>query len=867
MKKLLPSDIQDLTRSGLTEEYISKMGVYSLNRMELERFLERTDFDSNEGGYLIPYFNRSGLDAKSFNIRLQKGIDVGNANGKRLKYCKPPKTENLIYFPPGFSDLYDKNDYVIITEGEKKAAKAVQDGFPCIAIAGVWNWFDSQARNNEKNEGLKLSYRTKPLGDLIDIALEKKILLIFDSDAVRNDQVKAALKILADSLIYYSNSWVRALWIPEETQGAKLGIDDYLMLTDGHEKFKSLIDIELGLAPETLTPLMKFPYSESNTGKKLYYIIPNVANNAMTDVHRIMKQVEVLDNDGNSQVMTKNISSTRIWLNRVLTSIDDDSTLYEMGYIPLATNDVRYISGNSELINLSGRNGGDIYSDRGAPILSKDKALVEEFFHHCQTYGVRYGVVKKISGTKRRGWINYNDEQLYLLANKVYSEDGLYAASSRDVPLLPIDSGTGDYVLKEALKPGGDYNVWRDLMIRFVLPNTVPSLFVSSALCGLLRQWCPDSENFIMHLYNDSSSGKTTALRAAAGVWGNPTKLIDMWRTTDNGLEGRCVARNDMAIFLDEAGLVAHEDILKNSVYMIGNGGEKMRASRDGGERRARNFRLIALSTGERGLLRGERHAGQEVRVLEIPTHVTGTFWDNSISSSSQAERVNAALLENYGFAADKAIKYIIKCEKVDPGCWKRLHAEFTEGLRCTLDPSTPPHIIRRVKHYGLLLTAFYILLAGSLELSDSDIEPYISRVKNDIATYMLRMSTDQFSGGEKNGMLEHLIDAIAAQQSLHFTSVDQEAKSTLWGSIDENKDQLIDVAYVIPKFLPELCAPYDPARIIGLLNSMNGLIYKNRADRKISVRIRKSVISCYAINVSAVRAWLDKNVKGNGHE
>lgn len=850
-------DLNDLRRSGLTDAMIALMKLEGLDQVGLSQRLDRSDIDSDDTGYSIPYFDAQGLPARSFNYRLHKGIERKDGSTKRLRYCKPLKTDNLIYFPPGFAALYAKNKYVIITEGEKKAAKAVQEGFPCVAIGGVWNWFDNARRNTEKLEGLKISYRTRPLDSLLAIAMERKIVLMFDSDAQENDQVRAALRVLSDALLYHTNGWVRASWVPAPDATKKYGIDDFLMLPNGVQEFQSLIDEELVKPSSPLSPLLRFSYGHSREGKPLYYIVPNTPQGAKVDVHQILKQVEITEGENAGMIVAKHIASTRVWVNRVVHSIDDDATLYNMAYVPLASNDIRYLSGGSDLINLSGRSGGEIYSDRGAPILAKEKPALEEFFHACQTYGVRQGVVKRVSGTRRRGWVEFQNDLLYLMPNRVFTRHQTYAASSRDVPLLPIEGGTGDGTVQDAMRPNGDLATWRQLMLMGVLPNTVPALYVSGALAGLLRHWCPDSENFIVHLYNDSSSGKTTALRAAAGLWGSPPRIIDMWRTTDNGLEGRCVSRNDMALFLDEAGMVANDDIIKNAVYMIGNGGEKLRATRDGSERKSRNFRLVALSTGERALLRGERQAGQEVRALEIPTHVTGSFWEKSIGSAAEAERLNTQLLEHYGFAADLAIQYIIEAEKKAPGIWRNVHHAFTESLRKTLPPSTPPHILRRVKHYGLLLTALTVLLQGPMGMSSDDAKVYVNQVRWDVSKYMLQMATDQFSGGEKMGMLEHFMNALASNQTQHFHA-EELARGEVWGSF-LLRDKTIDIANIIPGSLHHICKPYDQVRILQTLDSIGALVYsKSRRDRKTSVRIQSHVTSCYQIQVGVIRRYLE---------
>ena len=855
---LSASDIADLRRSGLSDTMIASMQLESLDRNALTLRLERNDFDSDESGYAIPYFDMEGRLIRSFNCRLHKGIPRSDSSsGKRMKYCKPMKTDNLVYFPPGFHALYEQHKYVLITEGEKKAAKAVQEGFPCVAIGGVWNWFENSERNREKLEGLKVSYKTRPLDALLAMAMEKKIILLFDSDAAENEQVRAALRSLSDSLLYYSNGWVRGSWVPVNTPAnAKMGIDDLLCAPSGTVDLQRLLDEELTKPSNGLTPLMRFVYHKTSDGRKLYYVVPNTPRGAKTNVHQVIKQVEATDGDNAGTIVSKVVGTTRVWMHRVVHSIDDDTTMYNMAYVPLSSNEVKYLSGGSELISLSGRSGGDVYSDRGAPILGKERAAMEEFFHACLGQGVRQQVVKQVDGTRRRGWIEHDKELMYLLPNRVYTRNLTYAAAARDVPLLPIEGSAGDGTVNEAMRPKGDLAVWRQAMLMGVLPNTTPLLFVAAGLAGLLRHWCPDSENFIVHLYNDSSSGKTTALKAAAGLWGNPAKVIDMWRTTDNGLEGRCVARNDMALFLDEAGMVSNDDIIKNAVYMIGNGGEKLRASRDGTERKARTFRLVTLSTGERTLLRGERQAGQEVRALEIPTHVTGSFWEKSIHGSAEAERLSVLLSENYGFAADLAIRAILDSERDMPGVWKNTHHLYTEALRKSLPAGTPPHIMRRAKHYGLILVALTVFLKGPMGFSVADAMTYVNQVRWDISKHMLLMATDQFTGGEAQGMLEHFLASLVENESHFYTH--ESPRGDVWGSF-LFKDSTVDIANIMPSAFNLMAKPYDGSRILDALQKAGALVYNSgRRDRKTSVRIHNHVTSCYQVQVGAVRRQLN---------
>jgi hypothetical protein len=311
-----------------------------------------------------------------------------------------------------------------------------------------------------------------------------------------------------------------------------------------------------------------------------------------------------------------------------------------------------------------------------------------------------------------------------------------------------------------------------------------------------------------------------------------------------------------MGLFLDEAGM-ATDDVIKNSIYMVGNGNEKLRATRDGSERRPRTFRLLALSTGERSLLSGNRNAGQEVRVLEIPARVSGSFWDNSIHSAKEAEHFEDIIKANYGFAADMAVRTILGAEESKPGYWKDMHGRFSDNLRACMPSDTPPHLLRRAKHPALLLTCYFILLKGVLDQPDAVVAARMKEAQAFTIKHLLLMASDQFSGGEKTGMLEHFLSSVASNQVQHFHTRENPARSEAWGQLQEDGHIASGVA-VIPAKWPELCKPFDGGRILGMLDSIGALVYKGRKDRKTNIRIDQHVVSCYYVDLERVRDWLN---------
>ncbi|WP_270804657.1 DUF927 domain-containing protein [Aeromonas sp. QDB66] len=127
------------------------------------------------------------------------------------------------------------------------------------------------------------------------------------------------------------------------------------------------------------------------------------------------------------------------------------------------------------------------------------------------------------------------------------------------------------------------------------------------------------------HLKGESTDGKTTIMKAAASVYGNPDRYSQTWRATGNAIEGIASRRNDALLCLDELGELDGREA-GQVAYMLANGQGKGRSKQDGELRERKAWRLLFLSTGELSLedhaaSAGHRtQAGMEVRTIQIPS-------------------------------------------------------------------------------------------------------------------------------------------------------------------------------------------------------------------------------------------------------
>ncbi len=253
----------------------------------------------------------------------------------------------------------------------------------------------------------------------------------------------------------------------------------------------------------------------------------------------------------------------------------------------------------------------------------------------------------------RTGW--YEDGS-YVLPAQSFRPDG------NKTRLLLQGAGA----VKNITSVNGQLNDWQTNVCQKCAGNSRLVMSVCIALAAPLLKLLK-LENGGFHLCGDSSLGKSTALKVAASVYG-PPDYMKTWKSTDTALEYMAAAYNDMPLPLDELKQAAPETI-SSATYMLANGRGKERGKKEGGVRKVTEWRTLVLSSGERTpaeLLkeRGGIHAGQEVRLINIPADTGKHGLFETLHDIGSGEHFSNTLVTNaanyYGSAGEAWIQHLV---------------------------------------------------------------------------------------------------------------------------------------------------------------------------------------------------------------
>lgn len=218
-----------ISQKELTEKLRSKLAASGLNAKDAKLLkFETLLADQAEqlnipayAGFKIPYFDVHGKETSFFRVRYLEETRRGflkQTDAKDIRYIQPPNSVNEVYLPPFINwDTYFKGDSpIVITEGELKAACATKHGVPTIGLGGVWCF-------KSKKRGLNILPIFSSMG-----LKNKKVYVVFDSDAIRNYQVMGAENELCRQLLNLGGI-PHIVRLPDIEGVKKTGLDDYIV--------------------------------------------------------------------------------------------------------------------------------------------------------------------------------------------------------------------------------------------------------------------------------------------------------------------------------------------------------------------------------------------------------------------------------------------------------------------------------------------------------------------------------------------------------------------------------------------------------------------------------------------------------------
>ena len=180
--------------------------------------------------------------------------------------------------------------------------------------------------------------------------------------------------------------------------------------------------------------------------------------------------------------------------------------------------------------------------------------------------------------------------------------------------------------------------------------------------------------SFFVFNWGNSKGGKTAALEAALSAWGDPEQIMVSFNSTTVGLERTAEFYCDLPLGIDERQMAGdNQELISKLVYMISGGKGKTRGNKTGGLQATRQWRTVALATGEQPLSTATTQTGVSTRALEI----YGAPFDNEKDASEMYHQV--AL--HHGHAGPAFIRKIL--QTTESGIVKAYESmrEYVQGI------------------------------------------------------------------------------------------------------------------------------------------------------------------------------------------
>lgn len=202
--------------SGIPTEVIRERGYRSIADKRQLATLGFAPRQCRVPGLLLPVCAPDGTNGLH---AFRPDLPRQDAAGKELKYELPKGCLVRLDVPPRCRPaLKDPAVDLWITEGQKKGDALAARGFAVVVLLGVWNF-----KGRNELGGVTL------LADFDLVAWNgRTVNVVFDSDLMHKQEVRQALARLTE-ILQRKGAVVNQVFLPDAPDGAKQGVDDYLL--------------------------------------------------------------------------------------------------------------------------------------------------------------------------------------------------------------------------------------------------------------------------------------------------------------------------------------------------------------------------------------------------------------------------------------------------------------------------------------------------------------------------------------------------------------------------------------------------------------------------------------------------------------
>lgn len=295
----------------------------------------------------------------------------------------------------------------------------------------------------------------------------------------------------------------------------------------------------------------------------------------------------------------------------------------------------------------------------GLPVTSESaKALVR----YLQAYEAEnFRLIPTLRISRTMGW---QEDASFLLGFKRITDKGVVAIdvdrwtagqwADEVVAYRPMDAG--DRQFAEAFTARGSWQAWVEA-VRVMAPCPKATIGVLASFATPMLHIF-GANGFAIDWAAPPGTGKSTVMRAAESVWGDPHEIRRMWDGSSVFYERSFATLHSLPLFVDDtkrATTKGNDDIVPEVIYMAENGRGRGRGNLVHTDETPR-WQTLLFSTGEHPATSIGNHGGAKSRCIEV---VGLPFKDQH--QGALVTYLDSTFSHNYGMAGERWVQWLLQ--------------------------------------------------------------------------------------------------------------------------------------------------------------------------------------------------------------